>query len=76
MGRTGVCWDNSMAEGTFPMLKNKRVYRTPYDTKPQVRSDVTSYPQGFHNSQRRQSALGYRSPNEVHFGYQQPALAA
>jgi transposase InsO family protein len=30
----------------------------------------------FYNSRRRHSALGYRRPNEVHYGYQQPALAA
>ena len=42
MGRTGVCWDNSMAESFFSMLKNERVYRTVYATKSQARSDVIS----------------------------------
>ena len=32
MGRTGVCWDNGMAESFFSMLKNERVYRTAYGT--------------------------------------------
>ena len=76
MGRTGVCWDNSMAESFFSMLKNERVYRTVYATKSQARSDVIRYIEGFYNSRRRHSALGYRLPNEVHYGYQQPALAA
>ena len=76
MGRTGVCWDNSMAESFFSMLKNERVYRTVYATKSQARSDVIRYIEGFYNSRRRHSALGYRRPNEVHYGYQQPALAA
>ena len=76
MGRTGVCWDNSMAESFFSALKNQRVYRTVYATKSQARSDVTRYIEGFYNSRRRHSALGYRRPNEVHYGYQQPALAA
>ncbi|MDH6236416.1 transposase InsO family protein [Cryobacterium sp. CG_9.6] len=76
MGRTGVCWDNSMAESFFSMLKNERVYRTAYATKSQARSDVIRYIEGFYNSRRRHSALGYRRPNEVHYGYQQPALAA
>jgi putative transposase len=76
MGRTGVCWDNSMAESFFSALKNERVYRTVYATKSQARSDVIRYIEGFYNSRRRHSALGYRRPNEVHYGYQQPALAA
>ncbi|WP_426995724.1 IS3 family transposase [Pseudarthrobacter sp. N5] len=76
MGRTGVCWDNSMAESFFSALKNERVYRTVYATKSQARSDVIRYIEGFYNSRRRHSALGYRRPNEVQYGYQQPALAA
>ncbi len=42
MGRTGVCWDNSMAESFFSMLKNERVYRTVYATKSQAPSPQTS----------------------------------
>jgi putative transposase len=76
MGRTGVCWDNSMAESFFSALKNERVYRTVYATKSQARSDVIRYIEGFYNTRRLHSALGYRRPNEVHYGYQQPALAA
>jgi putative transposase len=76
MGRTGVCWDNSMAESFFSMLKNERVYRTVYATKAQARKDLIRYIEGFYNSRRRHSGLGYRRPNEVHYGYQQPALAA
>ncbi|NYI42822.1 transposase InsO family protein [Demequina lutea] len=76
MGRTGVCWNNSMAESFFSMLKNERVYRTVYTTKTQEKRDVIAYIEGFYNSRRRHSALDYRKPNEVHYSYQQPALAA
>ncbi|GAB3135835.1 hypothetical protein GCM10027057_12360 [Marisediminicola antarctica] len=76
MRRTGVCWDNSMAESFFSMLKNERVYRTVYATKAQARRDVISYIEGFYNSRRRHSALDYRRPNDVHYGHQQHALAA
>ncbi len=68
MGRTGVCWDNSMAESFFSMLKNELVYRTVYATKSQARHDVIRYIEGFNNSKRRHSGLGYRRPNEVHCG--------
>ena len=76
MGRTGVCWDNAMAESFFSALKNERVYRTVYPTKQHARRDVIAYIEGFYNGRRRHSALGYRRPNEVHYSYQQPALAA
>ena len=76
MGRTGVCWDNAMAESFFSALKNERVYRTVYATKAQARRDVIAYIEGFYNSRRRHSALGYQRPNEVHYGYIQPATAA
>lgn len=76
MGRTGVCWDNAMAESFFSALKNERVYRTVYATKTQARRDIIRYIEGFYNSRRRHSALDYRRPNEVHYAYQQPATAA
>lgn len=76
MGRTGVCWDNSMAESFFAALKNECVYRTVYATKPQARQDIIKYIEGFYNTRRRHSALDYRYPNEVHYSHQQPAIAA
>jgi putative transposase len=76
MGRTGVCWDNAMAESFFSAVKNERVYRTVYATKAQARRDLIAYIEGFYNSRRRHSALGYKRPNEVHYGYTQPATAA
>jgi putative transposase len=76
MGRTGVCWDNSAAESFFSSLKNERVYRTVYATKAQARRDLISYIEGFYNSRRRHSALGYKFPNDVHYAYQQPTTAA
>jgi putative transposase len=76
MGRTGVCWDNSMAESFFSALKNERVHRTAYATKAQARRDLIRYIEGFYNSRRRHSSLGYRIPNDVHYAYHQPVTAA
>jgi transposase InsO family protein len=75
VGSTGVCWDNSMAESFFSMLKNERVYQTVYATKAQARRDIIRYIEGLYNSRRRHSGLGYRRPNEVHYSYQQPVTA-
>lgn len=76
MGRTGVCWDNAMAESFFSAVKNERVYRTVYATKTQAKRDVIAYIEGFYNSRRRHSALGYQRPNDVHYSYTQSATAA
>lgn len=76
MGRTGVCWDNSMAESFFAALKNECVYRTVYSTKDKARHDIIRYIKGFYNPRRRHSALDYRSPNDVHYSHSQPASAA
>ena len=37
---------------------------------------VIAYIEGFYNSRRRHSALGYKRPNEVHYGYTRQATAA
>ncbi|MFF4136583.1 integrase core domain-containing protein [Streptomyces mirabilis] len=33
VGRTGVCWDNAMAESFFGDLKNELVHRTTFPTR-------------------------------------------
>ncbi len=76
MGRTGVCWDNSMAESFFAALKNECVYRTVYSTKDKAQQDIVRYIEGFYNPRRRHSALGYRVPNDVHYSYIQLVSAA
>lgn len=76
MGKTGVCWDNAMAESFFSSLKNERVYRTVYATKAQARTDIITYIEGFYNNRRRHSAIGYQTPNNIHYSYQKLATAA
>jgi len=48
-----------MAESFFADFKNQCVYRTIYSTKSKARQDIVRYIEGFYNSQRRHSALGY-----------------
>lgn len=76
MGRTGVCWDNSLAESFFAALKNERVHRTVYPTKAQAKRDVFHYIEGFYNTRRRHSALDCQRPAEVHYAGLQLATAA
>ena len=76
MGRTGVCWDNSLAESFFAALKNERVHRTVYPTKAHAKRDVFHYIEGFYNTRRRHSALDYQRPEDVHYAGLQLATAA
>ena len=76
VGRTGVCWDNAMAESFNAALKNERVYRTVYPTRRHAVADVTRYIEFRYNTRRIHSGLGYRTPREVHNESVQRQLAA
>ena len=49
MGRTGICWDNAMAESFFGALKNELIYRTVYPTREKARRAVAEYIEVFYN---------------------------
>jgi putative transposase len=66
VGRTGICYDNAMAESFFGALKNERVHRTQYPTRQHAINDVARYIELRYNSKRLHSALGYKTPREVH----------
>jgi putative transposase len=76
VGRTGVCWDNAMAESFNAALKNERVHRTVYPTRRHAINDVTRYIEHRYNTRRIHSGLGYRTPQEVHDEYLNQQLAA
>lgn len=69
VGRTGVCYDNAMAESFFAALKNERVHRTQYPTREHARKDLAQYIELRYNTKRLHSSLGYRTPQEVHNEY-------
>ncbi len=69
VGRTGVCYDNAMAESFFAALKNERVHRTHYPTREHARRDVARYIEFRYNRRRLHSGLGYKTPQEVHDEY-------
>ena len=71
MGRTGVCWDNAMAESFFAALKNELIYRIVLPTREKARRAIADYIEVFYNRQRIHSGLGYRTPLEVATEYQQ-----
>ena len=69
VGRTGICFDNALAESFNSSLKVERVHRTIYPTRKKAREDIARYIEFRYNRTRLHSALGYRTPQEVHDEY-------
>jgi putative transposase len=69
VGRTGSCFDNALAESFNATVKVERVHRTVYPTVRKAREDIARYIELRYNRARLHSALGYRTPQEVHDEY-------
>lgn len=76
MGRTGICYDNAMAESFFAALKNELVNRTVYPTRRAAMRDIAKFIETRYNPRRLHSGIGYRPPNEVHDAYRSGQQAA
>ena len=76
VGRTGICYDNAMAESFNAALKNERVYRTQYPTREHARRDVVRCIEFWYNPKRRHSGLQYRSPQQAHDEFMEQQSAA
>ena len=66
MGRTGVCWDNALAESFYGVLKAELVCRRVYPTRKELMRSVARYIETWYNHRRLHSALGYRTPQEAY----------
>ena len=62
VGRTGVCWDNAMAESFFATFKNELIYRHPWPTRARTKTTVITWIEGRYNRRRRHSAIGMLTP--------------
>jgi putative transposase len=69
VGRTGICYDNAMAESFFGALKNERVHRVVYPTRKAAMADIAAYIELRYNRQRLHSGLDYKTPSEVYTEY-------
>ena len=76
VGRTGICFDNALAESFNAAVKVERVHRTVYPTRKKAKEDIARYIELRYNRMRLHSALGYRTPQEVHDEYLNRQLAA
>jgi putative transposase len=69
VGRTGICYDNAMAESFNAALKVERVHRTAYPTRKKAQADIAAYIELRYNTTRLHSGLGYRTPSEARDDY-------
>jgi len=65
VGRTGICFDNAMAESFFGKLKTELVHHRHFATRADARREIIRFIEGFYNRRRLHSGLGYRPPAEV-----------
>ena len=65
MSRRGDALDNAPAESFVHTLKTELVHHRTYATRDEARRDLFAFIEGFYNTHRLHSALGYKSPAEM-----------
>lgn len=64
VGRTGICYDNAVAESFFATLKKELIHTRPWPTLDILQTAVFEYIESYYNRRRRHSAIGYDTPIE------------
>ena len=65
MGSVGDAYDNAMCESFYATLECELLDRQSFRMVAEARLEVFSFIEGFYNTRRLDSSLGYRSP--AHF---------
>lgn len=65
MSRKANCWDNAVAESFFKSLKVEMVYHRRFMDQQSAKLEVFGYIEGFYNTKRTHSALGYKTPKQM-----------
>jgi transposase InsO family protein len=69
MSRRGDPFDNAVAENFFSCLKCELVHLTRFDTRAQAKNAIFAYIEGFYNTFRPHSGIGWRTPKECAFAF-------
>ena len=64
VGMAGECWDNAVAESFFATIKRELIDTRAWPTRAGLRAALFDYIEGWYNTRRLHSSLGYRSPAE------------
>jgi transposase InsO family protein len=64
MSRRGNCWDNSVAENFFGLIKKEFLNHYKFETQASAKLGIFNYINGWYNPHRIYSKIGYLSPDE------------
>jgi putative transposase len=73
MGSVGDCYDNAMCECFFATLECELLDRESFQTVREARMAIFDFIEGWYNTRRRHSAIGYHSPAEYDWLHQKIA---
>ena len=62
MGKTGVCWDNALAESFFATYKLELIWLRSWPTRARARTATVHWIEAVYNRCRRHSSIDMRSP--------------
>ena len=65
MSRKGNCWDNAVAESFFKTIKTELIYQTKYLNIQTASIAVFEWIETWYNKNRRHSAIGNLTINEL-----------
>jgi len=71
----GECWDNAVSESWFATIKTELIDTQPWPTRAGLHRAVFDYIEGWYNTRRLHSSLGYQSPATYEATIQQETAA-
>ena len=69
LGRTGICFDNAVAESFFATYKKELIHTRPWPTLKTLKKETFNWIETYYNTTRRHSTLEYLTPAEYELGY-------
>ena len=76
MSRAGNPWDNAACESFMKTLKAEQIDGRRYATLEELQQDIAAFLDGYYNTRRLHSLLGYRPPDEFEQQHQPGVPAA
>jgi transposase InsO family protein len=70
MSRKGNCYDNAPSESFFSSMKRECMSEVDFETRADARSEVMQFIEGFYNTERIHSSIGYVSPADYETKYE------